>query len=140
MKTASLIRTLLLTSTVALSTITAQADENTDAAVAAAEEWLSLIEAEEYVQSFQEAAPVFQEGMTAKKWKARMSSVRRAFGKTASRELIKARFTTSLPDAPDGEYVVIQFNTSFSRKSESVETITPMKVDGTWRVSGYYIK
>src|SRR5690606_28294103 len=101
MQTTPLIRTLPLTCALGLSTIIAQADENTDAAVAAAKEWLSLIEAEEYVQSFQEAAPVFQEGMTAKKWKARMSSVRRAFGKTASRELIKARFTTSLPDAPD---------------------------------------
>lgn len=48
---------------------------------------------------------------------------------------------TSLPGAPDGEYVVIQFETSFEKKKSSLETVTPMKEkDGAWRVSGYYIK
>ncbi|HEX3698552.1 MAG TPA: DUF4019 domain-containing protein [Polyangia bacterium] len=34
---------------------------------------------------------------------------------------------TTLPGAPDGKYVVIQFATSFERKKEAVETITPMQ-------------
>ncbi len=43
--------------------------------------------------------------------------------------------------APDGQYVVIQFETSFENKKKAVETITPMMApDGTWRVSGYFIK
>ncbi len=48
---------------------------------------------------------------------------------------------TSLPGAPDGEYVVIQYNTEFENKKVAIETITPMlDDDGKWRVSGYYIK
>jgi len=48
---------------------------------------------------------------------------------------------TSMPGAPDGEYVVIQFESSFANKESAVETVTPMKgEDGVWRVSGYYIK
>jgi ribosomal protein S17E len=40
-----------------------------------------------------------------------------------------------------GEYVVIQFETSFENKKTAVETVTPMMdKDGIWRVSGYYIK
>jgi hypothetical protein len=47
----------------------------------------------------------------------------------------------SLPGAPDGEYVVIQYRTSFENKNDAIETVTPMKdTDGTWRVSGYYVK
>ncbi len=43
--------------------------------------------------------------------------------------------------APDGEYVVIQFETSFEHKRSAIETVTPMMDrDGKWRVSGYYIK
>jgi hypothetical protein len=50
-------------------------------------------------------------------------------------------YMTSLPGAPDGEYVVIKFETSFQNKKSAVETITPMREkDGKWRVSGYYIK
>jgi len=58
-----------------------------------------------------------------------------------SRELKTAKYATSLPGAPDGEYVVIQFKTSFANKADALETITPMKDDkGAWRVSGYFIK
>jgi hypothetical protein len=50
-------------------------------------------------------------------------------------------YTNTLPGAPDGEYVVIQYETSFENKKSAIETITPMlDEDGRWRVSGYYIK
>ena len=58
-----------------------------------------------------------------------------------SRELLSAQHMTSLPGAPDGDYVVIQFKTSFANKKSAVETVTPMlEKDGVWRVSGYFIK
>jgi hypothetical protein len=58
-----------------------------------------------------------------------------------SRKLKSAKYTTTLPGAPDGEYVVIQFDSSFEHKQSAVETITPMlDKDGKWRVSGYFIK
>jgi hypothetical protein len=48
---------------------------------------------------------------------------------------------TSLPGAPDGEYVVIQFMSSFENKRFAIETVTPMKdKDAKWRVSGYYMR
>ncbi len=48
---------------------------------------------------------------------------------------------TSLPGAPDGEYVVISYETSFTNKKSAIETVTPMlDKDGKWRVSGYFIK
>jgi hypothetical protein len=45
------------------------------------------------------------------------------------------------PGAPDGEYVVFQFNTSLEQKSAAVETVTAIREkDGTWHVGGYFIK
>jgi hypothetical protein len=59
----------------------------------------------------------------------------------ASRKVKSKSYKTSLPGAPDGEYVVIEFETSFEHKKSSIETVTPMvEKDGNWRVSGYYIK
>jgi hypothetical protein len=50
-------------------------------------------------------------------------------------------YTTTLPGAPDGEYVVIQYQSSFGKKNLAVETVTPMlDQDGVWRVSGYFIR
>ena len=57
------------------------------------------------------------------------------------RTLKSKQYATELPGAPDGRYVVIQFETSFANKRSAVETVTPMKQDdGTWRVSGYFVK
>ena len=70
-----------------------------------------------------------------------MLAVRKPLGKLISRKVKTNVYTSSLPGAPDGDYVVIQFDTSFENKKTAVETITPMlDKDGVWRVSGYYIK
>ena len=70
-----------------------------------------------------------------------MQSTRQPLGASLSRKFISKRYLTSLPGAPDGEYVVILFAASFQNKQSAVETVTPMlDKDGTWRVSGYYIK
>jgi hypothetical protein len=52
-----------------------------------------------------------------------------------------AKYTTEIPNAAKGEYVIMQFQTSFENKENAVETVTPMLDDkGAWRVSGYYIR
>lgn len=118
-----------------------RADSRTDAAVEAAEAWLGLVDAGKYKESWSEAAPFFKERVGEEEWVKMVSLARTPFGALKSRELMNVRYLTSLPGAPDGEYVVIQFKTSFENKAEAVETVTPMKDDkGTWRVSGYYIK
>jgi len=68
------------------------------------------------------------------------AGVRKPLGNVESRVLLSAVEKKSLPGAPDGEYVVIQFKTAFSNKRDSVETVTPMKSGEAWRVSGYSIK
>jgi uncharacterized protein DUF4019 len=67
--------------------------------------------------------------------------VRKPLGKNLSRVVKSKKYSTSLPGAPDGEYVMIQFKASFESKKSAIETVTPMLgEDGLWRVSGYYIK
>ena len=70
-----------------------------------------------------------------------LEAVRRPLGELVSRVLESKLYATELPGAPDGEYVVIQFTTSFANKRSAIETVTPRRhADGEWRVSGYYIK
>ncbi|MGK7896934.1 MAG: DUF4019 domain-containing protein [Xenococcus sp. (in: cyanobacteria)] len=110
-------------------------------AIAAAEVWLELVDTEQYGASWDEAASYFRGAVSQEQWLSSMQAVRKPLGNKLSRKLKSKQYYTSLPGAPDGEYVVIQFNTSFENKSSAVETVTPMKdQDGKWRVSGYYIK
>jgi len=112
-----------------------------EAAIAAAEVWLSLVDQGEYLESWKEGATYFQNAVTRDQWTQSMVAFRKPLGKTLSRKLMSAKHTTTLPGAPDGQYLVIQYQTSFENKRSAVETVTPMRdQNGSWRVSGYYIK
>ncbi len=107
----------------------------------AAVAWLALVDAGDYSGSWDAAAGYFRAAITKDKWRQALTPVRTPLGKLVSREFKSAQYATSLPGAPDGEYVVIQFATAFENKAASVETVTPMlDKDGKWRVSGYFIK
>ena len=70
-----------------------------------------------------------------------VSRTRGMLGALQSRQLLSATEAHSLPGAPDGQYYVLRYHSSFEKKAEATETVTPMKdEDGHWRVSGYYIK
>ena len=111
------------------------------AAVSSAENWLNMIDEGKYSSSWKEAAELFRNAIKQEQWEQSLQAVRKPLGKLITRKLKTKTYTTALPGVPDGEYVVIVFETSFENKKSAVETVTPMKDrDGKWRVSGYYIK
>jgi hypothetical protein len=94
-----------------------------------------------YADSWNEAAGYFKNAIAKEQWIQSLNAARKPLGKLVSRKVKTKEYKTALPGAPDGEYVVIHFDTSFQNKKASVETVTPMKdTDGRWRVSGYYIQ
>ena len=106
-----------------------------------AEEWLALTDSGKYTESWNEAAQYFKNAVTREKWLDAMKGHRVPLGAVQSRKLKSIKYTTTVPGAPDGEYVVIQYDSSFEHKKSAVETITPMlDKDGKWRVSGYFVK
>ena len=132
---------VLLCSIVFCATALAEQAGAEKAALAAAQSWLQLVDEGKYAESWHQAAEYFKNAITKEQWKQMIQAVREPLGKTVSRTLKAKQYTTTLPGAPDGEYVVIQFDSSFTNKKTAVETITPMlDQDGVWRVSGYYIK
>jgi hypothetical protein len=112
-----------------------------EAAESAALTWLAALDAGDYPTTWKTASSYFKEHISATNWAAAAASARGSVGALKSRRLTSATLTHMLPGAPDGDYVIILFKTSFEGKADAVETVTPMKdVDGTWHVSGYYIK
>ena len=140
-----MVRTIasLVAVALALSVITAiaQDSDKEKPAVSAAEKWLSMVDEGKYSDSWQGAAEYSRNAINQEQWNRSLQAVRKPLGEVVSRQMKTATYKTSLPGAPDGEYVVIQFDTSFENKKAAIETVTPMMdQDGTWRVSGYYIK
>ena len=107
----------------------------------AAETWLGDVDAARYADSWTNAASLFRAAVDQPTWTKAVSSVRGPLGALKSRALRSAKYTKTAPGAPDGEYVILQFDAVFEKKQHAVETVTPMKDnDGRWRVSGYFIK
>ena len=112
-----------------------------DLAQKAAESWLKLVDAGKYEESWTAAARLFKGAVTKEQWQQAASGVRKPLGKVISRKVKSRQMADKLPGAPDGKYVVIQYDTIFAAKAAAVETVTPMlDADGAWRVSGYFIK
>jgi hypothetical protein len=121
---------------------TLQANEAAEKAAAeASHAWLSLVDKGNYAESWNQAAMFFKNAVTKEQWLNSIRTFRVPLGKMITRKLKSKQYTKTLPGAPDGEYVVIQYETTFENKKSAVETVTPMlDKDGKWRISGYYIK
>ena len=111
------------------------------AAVTATGAWLSLVDEDNYTESWNQAVGLFKTAVTKEQWQNTVKAVRVPLGKVMVRKLKSKQYTKTLPGAPDGEYVVIQYETMFEKKQSAIEMVTPLlDKDGKWRVSGYYIK
>lgn len=111
------------------------------AAIEAAQEWLQGVDEEKYDESWVAAARLFQEKVPQHTWHQQLSGSRDPLGPVIHRVLKSRQYRTSLPGAPESEYVILQFSSSFAHKASALETVTPMfDGDRGWRVSGYYIQ
>jgi hypothetical protein len=133
--------TILIAVVSSLSVAAEKHDEAEKQAVAAAETWLALVDQDKYAESWDAAAMHLKNAVGKEGFVKSLTAARKPLGKLKSREVKSKEYRTSLPGAPDGQYVVIQFKTVLENKKSAVETVTPMlDKDKKWRVSGYYIR
>ena len=113
----------------------------TDLARKAAADWLVLIDSGNLAGSWEQAASSFKRTVTTQQWVQASAAVRNPLGTTKQRQEKTAKFTRTLPGAPDGQYVLLQFQAAFENKASAVETVTvALDTDDTWRVAGHSIK
>lgn len=111
------------------------------AAEVAAKTWLQKLDDGDYRGTWDTAAASFRKAITRDKWDADVGAVRKAVGALQVRNNRGARFTRSLPGAPDGDYVLIQNDTRFQHKAAAIETVTMAReADGVWRLAGYFVR
>jgi hypothetical protein len=108
----------------------------------AADSWLKLTDAGEFGTAWDQAAKAFRDALPKEQWTQALSSARPPLGKAVSRKVTSRKYSESIPGAPQGKYVIIQYETAFEKKdSASVETITLMlDPDGVWRAAGYFVR
>ncbi len=111
-----------------------------DQAAPSGEAWLKLVDGGKYAASWKEASSYFRSRVPEKTWVSMVQGVRAPLGSLVSRSQPNVSFAKTLPGAPDGNYALMQFQTSFKNKTSAVETLTVMADGEQWRVAGYFIR
>ena len=120
---------------------TLSAQDKEKAATASASAWLALIDSHQYGESWFQASSDFRGAASKEQWIHALDTVRTPLGKLISRQLKSATYTTKLPNVRPGEYVVLQYETSYEKAPGMNETLVMMREkNGSWKADGYFIK
>jgi|GEM_PF-1919039 len=102
--------------------------------------WLEKIDQGKGGEAWAVASDYFRKNVTREKWEEMATSARQPLGEWVTRRLLSAKRLESPPGAPEGLYLVIEFDSSFKNKEDAKEVVTLTKdKDGRWRVCGYFI-
>lgn len=109
----------------------------TDAAV----KFLYLVDNGKYMQSWEVSSEHLQKTLPQGKWSEQLAEIRGAVGTIVERVKDDVTYLEAAGDMPDGEYVVIRFNSKFSDKAYVLESVTlHLGAGNEWRVGGYFLK
>lgn len=105
-----------------------------------AQEWLKLIDQGKYAESWEQAAALFQRTITKSGWVMALDLIRKPLGPVRARILKQQRPAWNPKGLPEGDYMVIEYSTSFTQTTRSGELITMMREqDGDWKVLTYFV-
>ena len=138
-------RSLLLTAPLALLFVVCNAvlaqGAQTSTVQSIARDWLALTDRGDGVASYEAAGTKFKSTMMPERWVETLATSRTPRGAVERRSVFSTNFVTSFPGAPEGNYAIVLFRTSFATKTDSSETVTlERESDGKWRVVGYFIR
>lgn len=109
-----------------------------DEATTAGQKWLALVDDQKYEESWKQAGSMFRGEVTQEQWVAALKRSREPLGALVSRTASRIEFTTFLRGAPEGDYAVIHFTTSFASKT-ATERLTLAKEEEKWQMAAYAI-
>ncbi len=102
----------------------------------AAREWLALVDAGNWRDSFDAAGESFREVNTVAGWTEASEQARTPLGDMRSREVVEVKYL----NAPPRGYRSIVFFTTFADGGEALEMITLEREPTGWHVVGYVIE
>jgi DNA-binding CsgD family transcriptional regulator len=102
----------------------------------AARDWLALVDAGKWEESWAATAQSFRSLNTVGAWRSASEKVRVPLGQVLSRTLISEQNT---PAPPNG-YRTVLFRTDFANKRGATETISLDRENDGWKIVGIYVE
>lgn len=106
-----------------------------------ADAWIALIDSMEYAASWNRVSSALRQQVTQTAWEQTLQSTLGPLGPLLSRAPQGREYTTTLPGAPKGEYIVITYGSSYTQLENAVETLIMVRNPaGEWKPAGYYVR
>lgn len=121
----------------------AYAEENNilDKVESSARSWLGLVDSGKYKESWENLSSLLKAKTSEAEWIKSMIAIRVPRGTVNARYIATAGATKALSGFPEGDYVVLQFYTTFTEKGLALETVILAKTSNeAWQVTEYAIK
>lgn len=110
------------------------------AAQGAAENFLQLVDAQEFSRSWYAADELLRKQLGEDEWRTHLTKMREETGPVLKRTQDDMEFGASDDRVPEGKYILVSYETTFKLKGELTERVTlRLDKDKIWRVAGYHI-
>jgi hypothetical protein len=127
---------ILLTLTLAACDSTATTRHEV-AARAAAEQWLARSDAGDHAGAWVVGTPEFKVTRRKDSWEVGQARNYQMFGAPDRRELIAAKFTTTVPGWERADYVLIQYHRPMHSNRTLRETLVMKRTPNGWQIASY---
>jgi hypothetical protein len=112
-------------------------EDSTKNATAAIEAWLKLLDQGQYATCWDQTGAWLKQADPKKQWVLQIQAMRSAYGQLLSRKVKSVEYKTNMEGMPEGTYVTITWDSSFSNVKSTVEEIGATYDDDKWQPLGY---
>ena len=102
--------------------------------------FVTLLDRRAWQASWDASGSYFQSQIAADAWAGTIAPLREPLGPVKSRVLKRVTQSTSLPGVPNGEFEILEYETQFEARPDTVETVVLGVVGGKWEVMGYFLR
>jgi len=111
-----------------------------EAARDAAEQWLVQSDAGDHGDAWDAGTPEFKVGTRKEDWETRQAILYQQLGMPDHRDLVAAKFTTSVPGFERADYVLIQYRRPMHSGRTLRETLVMKRSANGWRIASYRLE
>ena len=134
-------KTIFLTVLIILClTIHAGADILPPEARDRAEAFVTLIDQGRLEAAYAGASPLLHLTRDQQEWITDVTRLRQILGPVQQRTLKAVRAVSTFPQLPDGDYLVVQYESRMERKQQAAEIILLKKQESGWIVCAYSVR
>lgn len=117
--------------------VSAQSTSSADAAIAVAEQWLRIADADKAAAMWEQSSPLMKQKEDQAFWVSYIGTMRNTLGpSTGSKIWVALEREINNPALPPGEFVSVVFVSSFS-KTRAREKVALFKSGNQWVPAGY---